>query len=110
MPIIQLLVSACALGFSAYLVPGVVIGSWVVALVVALVLGLLNLFVKPVLVILTLPINIITLGLFSLIINQFLITLTALIVPGFTISGFFSGFIFSIVLSLVNIVFGFQSK
>jgi len=65
----------------------------------------LNLFIRPILVILTLPINILTLGLFSLVINAALVLLASAIVPGFGVTEFWTAFIFAIVLTVVNWVF-----
>jgi putative membrane protein len=109
MIIIHLIVSALAIGIAAYLVPGVTLaGPWA-ALVVAVVLALINIFIRPILVILTLPVNIITLGLFSLVINAVLVMLAGSIVQGFTVAGFWPALIFSIVLSLITMVFGLFS-
>ncbi len=99
------LVSAAAIGIAAYLVPGIGITP-VGALVLAVVLGALNLILRPVLLILTLPITVLTLGLFSLVINALLVMLAGYIVPGFTVAGFWSALLFSLVLSIANLVFG----
>jgi len=104
MSIIRWIVSVVAILIAAHLVPGVEV-TLVGAIVLAVVLGIINLFVKPVLRLLTLPLTIITLGLFSLVLNALLILLADLIVPGFTVAGFWAAFLFSIVVSLVNAVF-----
>lgn len=83
----------------ANLLPGVAVTGWASALLVALVLGLLNIFVKPVLVILTLPATIITLGLFLLVINAVIILLCSELVPGFYVKGFWWAMLFSLILS-----------
>ncbi len=88
----------------AYIIPGVNIDSLFIALTAALVLGLINAFIKPVIFILTLPINILTLGIFTLVINALMVMLTATIVPGFEVVGFWSSLLFAIILSLTNIV------
>ena len=98
------LVSALAIIIASYLIPGVAV-TLVGALVLAVVLGLINLFIKPLIFILTLPITIVTLGLFSLVINALMILLAAKIVPDFTVSGFWPAFWFSFVLSLINTLF-----
>ncbi len=100
--LINWLVSAFAILVTAYLLPGVVVGSFTTALVVALVLGIINAFIKPILLILTLPINILTLGLFTFVINALIIILTADLVPGFKVNGFWWALLFSIVLSIIN--------
>ena len=104
MLIIRLLVSAAAIMIAAYLVPGVTV-SFVPALIAALVLGLLNFFIKPIIIVLTLPINILTLGLFTFIINGLIILLASRIVPGFEVVGFGTAVLFSIVLAIINMIF-----
>ena len=102
MPIlISWLVMSIAVIVTAYIIPGVTLSNYGVALIVALVLGLLNILVKPLLIILTLPINILTLGLFTLVINALIIMMVSAIVPGFKVDGFWTAFIFGIVLSIV---------
>lgn len=102
--LINWVVSAMVIFSVAYLMPGVHVESFTSALVVALVLGIINAFVKPVLIILTLPITILTLGLFTLILNALLILLVSHIVPGFTVDGFLWALAFGIVLSIANTV------
>lgn len=106
--LLHLIVAAIALSITAWLLQplGVVIESFWVALVAAVVLALINAFLKPVLQVLTLPINILTLGLFSIILNALLILLVDALVPGFAVNGFWNALLFSIVLWLVNSVFG----
>ncbi|MCL5675787.1 MAG: phage holin family protein [Patescibacteria group bacterium] len=96
------LISAVAILVTAYLLPGVHVQGFMTALVVSVVLGIVNAVVKPVLVIFTLPITILTLGLFTLVINAFLVLLTSALVPGFKVDGFLTAFLFSLVLSIVN--------
>jgi putative membrane protein len=105
MNITHWIISAIAILVTAYIIPGVGI-TLVGALILAVVLGLINMFIKPIVFILTLPLTIVTLGLFSLVINAGMILLAAKIVPGFSIPGFWTALIFSIVLSLVNALFG----
>jgi putative membrane protein len=107
MDLIRFLIYVVSIFITAYILPGVHIGSIGTAFVVAIVLGILNFLVKPLLIILTLPINILTLGLFTLIINAILILLVSRIVPGFTLDSFLWAIIFSIVLSLI---FSFLSR
>lgn len=99
------LVATLAIIIAAYLLPGVTV-TLVGAIVLAVVLGLINVFLKPVITILTLPLNIITLGLFSLVVNALLILLAAMIVPGFTVAGFWWALLFALLLSLINLLFG----
>ncbi len=100
--LINWLVSTVSILITAYLLPGVRIDSFSAALVTALVLGIINAFIKPILFILTLPINILTLGLFTFVINAFIIILTSDIVPGFKVDGFWWALLFSIVLAVIN--------
>jgi putative membrane protein len=79
---------------------GVHVAGFTTALIVAVVLGLLNIFIKPILVILTLPVTFITLGLFLLVINAIIILLCDTIVGGFGVDSFFTALLFSIILSL----------
>jgi len=86
----------------AYLIPGITVNSFLVALVVALVLGLVNAVLRPLLVLLTLPVTIFSLGLFVLVINGLLFLLVAKIVPGFHVDGFGPAFFGAIVLAIVG--------
>lgn len=97
------LISIVTILTAAYLLPGVTV-TIVGAVVLAVVLGAINIFVKPIISILTLPLTIVTLGLFSLVINAGLILLAARIVPDFTVDGFWTALVFSIVVSLLNAV------
>ncbi|MFZ4632526.1 MAG: phage holin family protein [Patescibacteria group bacterium] len=102
--------SAVAILIAGYLIPGVkVAGVWS-ALILALVLGLLNSLIKPLLVLLTLPINILTLGLFTLVINALIIMLASSIVKGFEVGGFINALFFSIVLTIIQALFGMLIK
>ncbi|WP_396143107.1 phage holin family protein [Flavobacterium sp.] len=84
----------------SYLMKGVVVDEFSTALIVAIVLGLLNFFVKPVLVLFTLPVTVFTLGLFLLVINAIIILLCDHFVDGFDVNGFWTALFFSIILSL----------
>jgi len=100
--LINLLINGLAVFVSSYILPGVEVDSFTTALIVAVVLGVVNVLVKPLLVLLTLPINILSLGLFTLVINAVVILLVSSLVPGFRVMGFLWAVIFSIVLSLVS--------
>ncbi len=108
--LISWLISALAILATAYILPGVKIESFFTALVTAVVLGIINSILKPILLLLTLPINVLTLGLLTFVINAFLVLLAAQIVPGFKVDGFWWALAFSIVLSLVNTVLGNLTK
>jgi len=101
------LVTALALVVTANLVPGFAITSFVAALVAAVVLGLLNAIVKPILVLLTLPITFLTLGLFLFVVNALTIWLAGSITPGFVVSGFLPALLGSIILTIVASVLNF---
>ncbi|WP_153795906.1 phage holin family protein [Foetidibacter luteolus] len=98
----KILVTALAAIIVSYLLRGVSIKNGTSAVMLALVLALLNGFVRPVLIVLTIPITIFTLGLFLLIINMLIIKWSSLIVPGFRVDNWWSAFWFSILLSLVT--------
>ena len=100
--LLRWLIAATAILISAYLVPGVeVYGIWA-ALWIAVFLGLFNLILKPILVVLTLPINFLTLGLFIFVINAFLVWLSSTIIQGFLVESFGAAIFFSVILSLVS--------
>ncbi len=99
--ILKWLALATAVLAAAYLVPGITVASFKVALLVAIVLGFINIFVKPILGILTLPINFLSLGIFGLILNVLLFWAITLIVPGFTIAGFVPALLGSLVVSVI---------
>lgn len=100
--LIKLLINVLAFYITSYLIPGMVINGWQTLLVIAVVWGILTTIIKPILIILTLPINILTLGLFTLVINAFLLLITSSIVPGFKIEGFGTALLAAIVLTIVN--------
>jgi putative membrane protein len=87
---------------ATYILSGVHVNSTATAILVAVVLGLLNTFVKPILIILTIPFTILTLGLFLLVINVLIIKWTSELVPGFRVDGWWSALFFSIIVSLVS--------
>ena len=101
--IVHWALATAAVLIAAYILPGVSVSGFMAALVAAVVLGLVNAILRPVLLLLTLPINIVTLGLFTLVINAALVLLTSAIVPGFHVAGFWWAVLFSIVLYLVNL-------
>lgn len=94
--------AAIALAITAYIVPGLAIASWQAAAVGAIVMGLVNAIVKPILTILTLPLTILSLGLFLLVVNAISLSLVGYFTPGFTVVGFWPAVFGSIVLSLVS--------
>ena len=100
--IIRLLLNAVAVIFLAKVLNGVNVDSYTTAIIVAIVLSILNLLVKPILVILTLPITIITLGLFLLVINAIIILLADKLIDGFSVSSIWIAILFSILLSILQ--------
>jgi putative membrane protein len=100
---INWLIAALAIGVTAYLLPGVSVDGIVPALVAAVVLGFVNAVLRPILILLTLPITVVTLGLFALVINALLVMLASFAVPGFEVAGFWWALAFSVVLAFVNV-------
>jgi len=103
--LIRILLSALAVVLLAKLLPGVEVESYLSAVVVAAVIALLRLIVKPILVILTLPITIITLGLFLLVINALIIMMADYFIPGFAVSSIWWAILFSLLLSILESIF-----
>ena len=102
----QLLINALGFFITAKIVPGLTIGSWETLGVVAVVWGVLSVILKPILIILTLPVNFLTLGLFTFVINAALIMLMREIVPGFGVKNFGTALLAAVVLALLNVVLG----
>lgn len=96
------ILTAVALLLTAYIVPGISIASFSVAIIAAVVLGLINAIVKPLLIFFTLPLTILTLGLFIFVINAIAFSLVAYFTPGFQINGFFPALFGSILLSIIS--------
>lgn len=94
---------ALAIMFAGWVIPGITVSNFVSALIAAAAIALVNLFIKPVLVFLTLPINILTLGLFILVINALLFLFVAYLVPGIDVDGFWSAFLGALILSILSI-------
>lgn len=100
--LLTLLATALSLLVVDIVLPGVNLDSFVAALIAAVAIGGINSFIKPVLSILSLPINLLTLGAFSLIINGFCFWLASAFVPGFTVSGLLAFILGPVILSFVN--------
>lgn len=103
--IIRLLLNGLAVVLTAYILPGVSVEDYGTALIVALILAIVNVLVKPILVILTIPITIVTLGLFLLVINAAIILFVDNLVSGFQVDGFWWALLFSLILSIFNSLF-----
>lgn len=102
MMILQILIIALAVMLTAAILPGIEVKNYWSAIIVAIVLGLLNYFVAPVMEFLTIPITILTFGLFLFVINALIIMLAGYLVDGFKVLGFWWALLFSIVLSLIS--------
>jgi putative membrane protein len=102
--IVHWLVSTASLIIVAYLIPGIEIRGLGAALIAPIVIGLVNATIGFILKILTLPLTVLTLGLFWLVINALMLQLAAALVPGFYVYGFWSAFFGAIILSLVNMI------
>jgi putative membrane protein len=112
MLIVVWILNAVALLAVAYLVPGILVASFGSAMIAALVLGLLNALVKPVLILLTLPITIVTLGLFLLVLNALVFWFAGSVLKGFQVQGFWWAVLGAILYSIISTIFSsliFQS-
>jgi len=100
--IIQILILTAAVILTSYLLPGITIKSFWTAIVVALVLALLNTFLKPLMVFLTIPFTLMTFGVFLLVINALIVLLVGALVKGFEVKGFWWALLFSVILSIIQ--------
>jgi putative membrane protein len=100
--LLRVLINAAALRVAAALIPGISLSSLGYTLLAALVLGVINAIVRPVLIFLTLPITLLTLGLFIFVLNAFCLWLTSRLVPGFEVHGFGAAFLGALVTSAVS--------
>lgn len=100
--LISILISSIAVFVVGQILPGVHIENFGIAVVVAVVMGLINAVIRPVLFILTLPINILTLGLFTFVVIALCVLIASSIVPGFTVDGFWWAMAFGLTLAIVN--------
>lgn len=110
--LVRFIISAIAVGITAWTLDGVSIAPWWAALIVAGVLGLINTFIRPVVKFLSIPVNILTLGLFTIVINAAMVMLCAWFVgePHFKVDGFLWAIAFSLVMTLVNWFLGLFVK
>lgn len=111
--IIKFLIAAIGVYLTGMILPGVNVANVWIAIVVSAFIGLLNIFLKPILFFLTIPITVITFGLFLVVINGFMIYLADKIVPGFEVKTFWLAMVFSVVLSIITFllerIFGVKS-
>lgn len=108
--VFRILVTAILVVIIAHFMPGVTIDNFTTSIIVAAVLGLLNIFVKPILILLTLPITLLTFGLFLLVVNALMIMLCTKIVGGFHVESFWTALFFSIILSLSQSILNSLAK
>jgi putative membrane protein len=103
--LVKLMLSSIAVLVASYIIPGIRVPDMKTALIVAAVLAFLNAVVKPIMVILTIPITLLTMGLFLIVINGLLILFTAYIVKDFTVTGFIPALLFSLFMAFTNSIF-----
>ena len=103
---VRLILTSVAVLITAYLLPGVYVDGFFTAFVFAIVLGLLNILVKPLFILLTIPLTVLTLGLFLLVVNALIILMADGLINGFEVDGFWWALLFSLVLSLTNALLG----
>ena len=104
--VVRCLINALVLMLIPYLVPSVHVDSFVTALIGALVIGLINAVIRPLAILITLPVNILTLGLFTFVINALLFMLAAHLVHGFSVAGFWSAFFGALLYSVISFAIG----
>ena len=102
--LIHILITAGALVVVSYLLPGIHVVSFQYAILVASVLGLLNIFVKPIIVFLTLPATILTLGLFLFVVNAIIFMIASWLLPGFVVDGFVPALLGSLIVSIISTI------
>lgn len=108
--IVKLLLSAVSVIIASYILKGVHVDGFLTALVIALVISLLNLIVRPILIILTIPITILTFGLFLLVINALIVLLAGSLISGFDVDGLLWAILFSLIVTLVNYLLGVRDE
>lgn len=102
--LLHLVLTAVALLIVANVVSGVHVGGFIPALIGALILGVVNAFVRPIMIVLTLPLTVLTLGLFLFVVNALMFWLAAALVPGFQIGGFGAALLGSVLLTILNLL------
>ena len=103
---VRWLILTVAILLAAYFIEGIRVGSFLAAFLAAAVLGILNTLLRPVLILLTLPLNILTLGLFTFVINALLLKMTSGVIPGFDVAGFWPAVFGALIISIVNWLLG----
>ncbi len=109
--LLRVLTNSLAIYLAAYFIPGVTFsGDWKILLIAGLALSLINLFIKPILKLVSLPFIVITLGFFSIVINIFLVWLLTKLIPELSVSGFLAFFFLAIMISAANIISGWLTR
>lgn len=108
--LLRILISGIAVILTSYLLPGVQINSFLSAIIVAVVLAILNGILKPILIVLTIPITVVTFGLFLFVINAIIILIASSLITGFYVDGFWWALIFSIILSFISYLLGINNQ
>lgn len=108
--IISIICNAIGLYIVASFIPGITVDSTTTLIIAAIVIGLVNSFLKPILQVISLPISILTLGLFALVINAFCLGIAAFLVPGFHIDGIITAIIAALALSIISTILGMIAK
>jgi putative membrane protein len=106
--LLKIIITSISAVIAAYILPGVELAGFTTAIVVAFVLAILNSFLKPILIILTIPITVFTFGLFLLVINASMIMLASRFIKGFYVDGFWYALLFSIILSIISSLLGLE--
>lgn len=100
--LLRLLIGMLSLGLAARIIPGIFVDGWVTLLFASLLLAVVNAVIKPILVLLTFPVTVLTLGLFLLVVNAAMLGLTAWLLPGFAIAGFIPALLGWLVMAVVG--------
>jgi putative membrane protein len=100
--LLRIVVNAAAIALAAAVIPGIRVSGTVAALIAGIVFGLVNAIVRPILIVLTLPITLVTLGLFIFVLNAICFWLTSMLVPGFDVRGFWPAFLGALLVSVVS--------
>ena len=100
--LLRIVVNAAAIALAAAVIPGIAVSGAAAALIAGLVFGLVNAIVRPILIVLTLPITLLTLGLFIFVLNAICFWLTSMLVPGFEVRGFWPAFLGALLVSVVS--------
>lgn len=110
MLILKWVLFAFAIMFTAWVIPGITVANFISAMLVVLIIALINIFIRPLILFVTLPINFLTLGIFTFVINALLLMLAGYVAPGFSVDGFWSALFGSLLLSLFGVAINTMDK